>query len=62
MGLGEFVGVIYFVWLAVVGFGLRYLAPLVFPSIPFNSLTSSVSVEGCKRITEGKKERDEGAF
>ena len=37
-------------------FGLKYLTPLVyFFFSPFNLLASSVSVEGCKGIIEGKK-------
>ena len=55
MGLWGFVGWIWFhkLWI----FKFRSLPALVFLSNPFNSLASSVSVEGCKRITEGKKKR-----
>ena len=59
MGLGEFIGVNCFIWLVEVSFGFRYLTPLVFFSTPFNLLVPSLSVEGCKRINEGREKRKE---
>ena len=52
MGIGEFVGVICFVWLVLVGFDI-WLHLFFFFTL-LNSL-AFLSVEGCKRITEGKK-------
>ena len=46
-------------WSSVVDFGFKYLTPLS-SSYPID--LSSLSVEGCKKITEGKKERDEDTF
>ena len=57
-GIGEFVGVICFVWLVVAGFGFWCLTPLVFLLTPFNLLvSSSVSVKAAKEfLKEGRKE------
>ena len=41
VGIEEFVGVICFVWLILVGFGFWYLTPFVFYSTPSDSLMSS---------------------
>ena len=41
----------------VVGFGFKYLTSLAFLLTTINSLTSSMSEEGCKGIPEGRNKR-----
>ena len=56
-GTGEFVGNISFVWLVVVGFVFRYLTPFVSSVLHLIRWHFFLSVEGCKRITEGREKR-----
>ena len=44
------------------GFGFTYLTPLIFFLHDLNSSASSVSVDGCKGILEGKNKRDQDTF
>ena len=58
--VGDFKG--FVVYLVFKGLGFGYLTPLFFFSDPILFVGSSVSVEGCKRVTEGRKKREQDTF
>ena len=62
MGLQNIWSVIYLVSLIEVGFEFRYLTAFFFFLTHLNSLASSMSVQDCKRITKGRKKREQDSY